>query len=55
MNLGTLLLGAAVVLFIIAALVAGGVISGVSPGWLGYTGLACFAAAFITDRAWPRP
>jgi hypothetical protein len=47
MSLNTILLIAAVILFIIAALVAGGVISGVGAAWIGYTGLACFAAAHL--------
>ena len=43
----TLLLVAAVVLFVLAALASGGVIGGIGATWLGYTGLACFAAAHL--------
>ncbi len=47
MALSSLLLGAAVVLFVLAALLAGGVIGGVGATWVGYTAGACFAASFL--------
>lgn len=47
MTLSNALLVAAVILFILAALASGGVITGIGAGWLGYTGLACFAAAHL--------
>lgn len=43
--LRTLLLGAAVVLFVIAGLLSGGVFSGAEAATLVCFGLACFAAA----------
>ena len=47
MTLSTILLIAAVILFIIAALLFGGVIGGVGASWVACTGLACFAAAHL--------
>ena len=47
MTLSNALLVAAVILFILAALAAGGVIAGIGATWIAYTGLACFAAAHL--------